>query len=41
MGVISTNLFEMISDPEGINLSVDTNPRTFKKVYLKEIVPLQ
>jgi hypothetical protein len=36
MSVLSSAVFEMISDPSGINLSLETNPRVFSKVFLKD-----
>jgi len=36
MSVISEHVFEMISDPHGINLSLQANPRLFNKVYLRD-----
>jgi len=34
--IISDTVFEMISDPKGINLSLGENPRMFQRVYFKD-----
>jgi hypothetical protein len=36
MSMLSENVFEMISNPVGINISLDANPRLFRKVIFKD-----
>ena len=38
MSVISNNICEVISEPAGIKLSLETNPRIFERIFFKDSI---